>query len=134
MLAIFSEKLAIFHKFHLVTLSANTRLFILLPQPTPRYLKTLEKMSGELDLMLQSLNSMRVEGLLTDVILVTSSGLEIPAHKNILAARSRYFYCMFNGGTYFNLLYFELDRYTFSAGVERTRVFKVRPNLFRQMI
>ena len=66
-------------------------------------------MSGELDLMLQSLNSMRVEGLLTDVILVTSSGLEIPAHKNILAARSRYFYCMFNGGTYFNLLYFELD-------------------------
>ena len=109
MLAIFSEKLAIFHKFHLVTLSANTHLFILLPQPTPRYLKTLEKMSGELDLMLQSLNSMRVEGLLTDVILVTSSGLEIPAHKNILAARSRYFYCMFNGGTYFNLLYFELD-------------------------
>ena len=66
-------------------------------------------MSGELDLMLQSLNSMRVEGLLTDVILVTSSGLEIPAHKNILAARSRYFYCMFNRGTYFNLLYFELD-------------------------
>ena len=60
-------------------------------------------MSGELDLMLQSLNSMRVEGLLTDVILVTSSGLEIPAHKNILAARSRYFYCMFNGGMYFNL-------------------------------
>ena len=93
-------------------------------------------MSGELDLMLQSLNSMRVEGLLTDVILVTSSGLEIPAHKNILAARSRYFYCMFNGGTYFNLLYFELDidTYTFSAGVDRTSVFKVWPNLFRQMI
>ena len=53
-------------------------------------------MSVNLDL----LNSMRGEGLLTDVILVSEEGQEIKAHKNILAASSPYFYTMFTGGNY----------------------------------
>ena len=44
------------------------------------------------------LNSMRGDGLLTDVTLVSSEGEEIKAHKNILAASSPYFYAMFTGG------------------------------------
>ena len=44
--------------------------------------------------LLATLNSMRQKEILTDVTLVIS-GLEIKAHKNILAARSPYFFGMF---------------------------------------
>ena len=50
--------------------------------------------------LLATLNSMRQKEILTDVTLVIS-GLEIKAHKNILAARSPYFFGMFAGGNYF---------------------------------
>ena len=52
-----------------------------------------------------SLNSMRKEGLWTDIILVASSGHEIPAHKNILASRCHYFYKMFTAGKFLLLYY-----------------------------
>ena len=45
-------------------------------------------------------NSMRIEGLWTDITLVASSGHEIQAHKIILASRSRYFYKMFTAGKF----------------------------------
>ena len=45
-------------------------------------------------------NAMRMEGLLTDITLVSSSGHEIQAHKVILASRSRYFYKMFTTGKF----------------------------------
>ena len=55
-------------------------------------------MPGKSDL-LSSLNSMRQDGVLTDVILATSGGQhEVKAHKNVLAARSPYFYAMFTTG------------------------------------
>ena len=59
--------------------------------------KCATKMSDNLDLCP---NSMRREGLLTDITLVTSSGYEIQAHKIILASRSRYFYIMFTAGKF----------------------------------
>ena len=47
---------------------------------------------------LESLHSMRRSRLLTDVVL-TAGDVEVPAHKNMLAACSPYFYAMFTGFT-----------------------------------
>ena len=44
-----------------------------------------------------SFNSMRENGVLTDVTLV-ASGCKVKAHKNILAARSPYFYKVLTSG------------------------------------
>ncbi|XP_015591764.1 ring canal kelch homolog [Cephus cinctus] len=41
------------------------------------------------------INAMRKQNLLCDVILVADGGLEVPAHKMVLAACSPYFYAMF---------------------------------------
>ncbi|XP_033230526.1 ring canal kelch homolog [Belonocnema kinseyi] len=41
------------------------------------------------------MNAMRKQNLLCDVILVADSGIEVPAHKMVLAACSPYFYAMF---------------------------------------
>ncbi|KAL0117387.1 hypothetical protein PUN28_010310 [Cardiocondyla obscurior] len=41
------------------------------------------------------INEMRKKNLLCDVILVADNGMEVPAHKMILAACSPYFYAMF---------------------------------------
>jgi kelch-like protein 2/3 len=44
-----------------------------------------------------TMNDMRKQNLLCDVILVTENDMEIPAHKMVLASCSPYFYAMFTG-------------------------------------
>ncbi|XP_043473536.1 ring canal kelch homolog [Leptopilina heterotoma] len=47
------------------------------------------------DRAFEVMDAMRKQNLLCDVILIADSGIEVPAHKMILAACSPYFYAMF---------------------------------------
>ncbi|XP_035695433.1 kelch-like protein diablo isoform X1 [Branchiostoma floridae] len=57
----------------------------------------IDKSSTHLPAIVRGLHDMRTAGVLTDVTLLVDGQL-FPAHRNVLAAASPYFYAMFTGG------------------------------------